>query len=391
MPSQPDIAISAQTRAEPRKSYDGRSPLPVLRPKLPSAEQLLPYLLSIDESRIYSNLGPLSQRLESELARHLGCSQDRIIMAASATAGITAALLALDLATNSTCVMPSWTFAATPHAAAAAGLKPYFVDVEKRTWAINPKNVMQSLPPKTRAIIVVSPFGSPINVTAWEKLQRETGIHVLVDAAAGFDTVRPSELISIVSLHATKIFAAGEGGLVIAPTADLRNRVRACSNFGFDGSRLAKFPAINSKLSEYHAAIALASFEDWPATRLRHLEIAAWYCHALKRVPGVKLQPGYGEGWACANTNIILESDSADSVALFLGRHGIETRKWWEQGCHVQPAFRQYSRTPLPVTEYLGLHALALPHFIDMKKSDVSLVAEILYKALSSRAKGKSR
>jgi dTDP-4-amino-4,6-dideoxygalactose transaminase len=393
----PPVGASTKTVIAPQQA--GAEParpirVPVLRPKLPSASQLAPYLQSIDERRLYSNGGPLSLRLQAELSRHIGCPEGTILTAASATAGITAALLALDLPEHSVCLMPSWTFAATPHAALAAGLKPHFLDVDRRTWALDPAAVKQALATGSvaaRAVIVVSPFGAPVDVTAWERFQTETSIPVVVDSAAGFDTVRFSSLISIVSLHATKLFAAGEGGFIVAPTVEMRTRMQACSNFGFDGNRIAKWRAINSKLSEYHASVALANFEGWPAARLRHLRIAAWYRQALKGVPGVTLQPSYGDGWACGVTNILLESDSAESIARYLLREGVETRMWWGAGCHVQPAFAQCTREPLPTTEYLGARVLGLPHFVDMQKSDALLVANALSKALKSRSTGRRK
>jgi dTDP-4-amino-4,6-dideoxygalactose transaminase len=119
------------------------------------------------------------------------------------------------------------------------------------------------------------------------------------------------------------------------------------------------------------------------------LRIAAWYRQALKGVPNVALQPGYGEGWACGNTNVLLESDSAESIAIYLAREGVETRKWWGNGCHVQPAFAACGRENLPATDYLGLHTLGLPHFIDMKKSDVTQVVRTLSQALETRTSGK--
>lgn len=367
---------------------------PVLRPKLPTASQLLPYLRVIDEGRLYSNGGPLSQRFHGELSRHLGCAENRLVTCANATAGITAALLALNLPDGSVCAMPSWTFAATPHAAMSAGLKPLFLDVDRRTWALDPRAIKQMLKTASqpvRAIMVVSPFGAPIDITAWENLQAETQIPVLVDAAAGFDTVRASSLISVVSLHATKLFAAGEGGFIVAPTVEMRDRMRACSNFGFNGTRSAQWRAVNSKMSEYHAAVALASFENWPAMRLQHLQIAAWYQQALKGNKHVSLQPGYGGGWACGVTNVLLESDSAESISRALLRDGIESRSWWGAGCHTQPAFAQCTREPLPTTDYLGAHVLGLPHYVDMQKDDVSLVVQHLTNALSSRASGRQR
>jgi dTDP-4-amino-4,6-dideoxygalactose transaminase len=368
--------------------------IPVLRSKLPSFTQLAPYLQSIDERRFYSNGGPLASKLQAGLSRHLGSPEDTLITAASGTAGITTALLALDLPPDSICLMPSWTFAATPLAALAAGMKPWFLDVERRTWALNPLTVSHMMARSSSqigAVVVVSPFGAPIDVPAWEAFQRETGIAVVVDAAAGFDTVRFSSLISVVSMHATKVLAAGEGGFVISPDREMRDRVRACGNFGFSGSRVAQRRAINSKMSEYHAAVALASLDSWPFTRLRHLQIASWYRELLNGVPGVQFQPGYGDGWAGGTTNVLIESDSAESISRCLLRDGIETRMWWGTGCHRQPAFVGCGRAQLPETEFLAVRVLGLPHFVDMTKAEVSRVASSLSKALNSRIRGRQR
>jgi dTDP-4-amino-4,6-dideoxygalactose transaminase len=103
-------------------------------------------------------------------------------------------------------------------------------------------------------------------------------------------------------------------------------------------------------------------------------------------LPGVSLQPGYGDGWSGGSTNIFLESDSAASIARYLPWEGIETRMWWGAGCHAQPAFARCSRQELPVTENLADHVLGLPHFSDLQKAGISLVAETLRKALRSGA-----
>lgn len=361
-----------------------------MRPKLPSFEELTPYLREIDEHRYYSNGGPLSQRLEVELAKALGCPEDTIITVASATAGITAALLALNLPSNSVCLMPSWTFAATPHAALAAGSKPHFVDVDRSTWATDARAMREIANAVTGvgAVLTVSPFGGPIDIRGWERFQEESGIPVVVDAAAGFDALRASSLISVVSLHATKVLPAGEGGFVLAPTPAMRDRIRTCGNFGFNGKRTALVRAINSKMSEYHAAVALASLDVWPVTRLRHLQICKWYRQMVKGVPGVTLQPGYGDGWACGTTNIVLESDSAESIGRYLTREGIETRQWWSAGCHTQPAFASYEREDLAVTDWLGARVLGLPHFLEMEEAHVARVVRTLAEALRRRSRG---
>jgi dTDP-4-amino-4,6-dideoxygalactose transaminase len=236
-------------------------------------------------------------------------------------------------------------------------------------------------------VVVVSPFGAPLDLAAWQNFQAKTGIAVIVDSAAGFDTVRPSSLVSVVSLHATKILGAGEGGFIVAPTPKMRDRFVACANFGFNNSRIAQCRAINAKMSEYHAAVALANLERWPAMRLRHLQITDWYRQAISRLRGVSLQPGYGEGWVGGTTNVLLETGSLESVSRHMLSRGIESRMWWSSGCHMQPAFAHYGHGELPVTENLAARVLGLPHFPDMQRCDVEAVASALSKAHRTRAR----
>jgi dTDP-4-amino-4,6-dideoxygalactose transaminase len=361
--------------------------MPVLRPRLPSAAEILPYLEAIDERRWYSNIGPLVTRLEEQLSRRLG-EGCKVITTANA------ALLARRLPAGSVCLMPSWTFAATPHAARAAGLRVGFHDVDRRTWALNPDQITETLkrmPHPVSSVIVVEPFGAPVDLKKWEEFQDRTGVAVIIDAAAAFDAARVSRIPVVVSLHATKVLGAGEGGFIASTDSHFAERARACCNFGFQGSRAAMLPALNVKMSEYHAAVALASLATWPEIRARHAQIMKWYRRAISSLEKVSLQPGYGNGWVSGTTSVVLPARTRDRVLRHLLRSGIETRQWWGQGCHVQPAFMDCARSTLAVTEELGGRVLGLPHFLDMRSQDVDAVVGALSYALTAQPQAHRR
>src|SRR4030081_711330 len=109
------------------------SKTPVMRPKLPLAERIAPYLKKIDSTRIYSNFGPLNLSLEERLAAHFGVQKEMLTTTSNATQGLTLALTTLGARPGTLCVMPAWTFIAAAHAAIAAGLTPYFVDFDPQT------------------------------------------------------------------------------------------------------------------------------------------------------------------------------------------------------------------------------------------------------------------
>jgi dTDP-4-amino-4,6-dideoxygalactose transaminase len=181
----------------------------VSRPRLPSRTDLLPYLPAIDKRCWYSNYGPFATQLEQQITRYLGMAEPGVVTTANATVGLTATLLARKVAAGSLCVMPSWTFAATPHAARAAGVTPGFHDVDRRYWTLNPEGVLKTLKHISRpvgAVMVVSPFGAPIDIQAWECFEDRTGIPVVVDAAAGFDTARVSRIPLVVSCMRPKFW-----------------------------------------------------------------------------------------------------------------------------------------------------------------------------------------
>ena len=96
--------------------------IPIMRPKLPSAERLVPYLRTIDSSRVYSNFGPLAVSFEDRLAARFGLSGGTITTIANATLGLTLALTAQGARPGTLCVIPAWTFIASVHAAVMAGL-----------------------------------------------------------------------------------------------------------------------------------------------------------------------------------------------------------------------------------------------------------------------------
>src|ERR1700730_5443013 len=111
--------------------------IPVMRPMLPAAERLLPYLKQIDHARIYSNFGPLARSLERRLAAHFDLPETAVVTVANATLGLGLALLAQQVRPGPLCLLPAWPFIASTHAARLAGLVPYFVDVDARTWAMD--------------------------------------------------------------------------------------------------------------------------------------------------------------------------------------------------------------------------------------------------------------
>jgi dTDP-4-amino-4,6-dideoxygalactose transaminase len=357
----------------------------VARPRLPKAEAIFPYLQEIDEARWYSNFGPLLTRLEQRLADRF-TSPTQIVTVTNATQALTLALQAMDLAPGGYVALPAWTFVATAHAVTQAGLNPWFVDVDAATWMLDPAAVEElalNLNIEIAAVIPVCAFGAMPDLDAWIAFRERTGVPVLVDAAAAFDTLHDARLPTVVSLHATKVLGLGEGGFLATEDADFATRVRQLSSFGFHGSRDSLIPATNAKLSEYAAAVGLAALDGWPADRLRFLRTSQHLKIALIGRPEVRFQAGWGADWVTSVCTVGLPRGSADAVAHSLREDGVDTRQWWGAGCHTSTAFLDCRREPLPVTEALAQATLGLPFSVDMDAHEIARIAAALDRALS--------
>ena len=360
--------------------------LPVAQPRLPSLSALTRYLAEIDRSRHYSNYGPLSLRLETRLAHHFEVEPERVVMVANGTLGLTAALMVRAPLPGSLCLVPAWTFVATAHAIRLAGLIPYLVDVDPDHGAMTPAIAAVALataPGPVGAVVPVLPFGQPVldpaaDLAAWDVFGERHRLAVVIDAAAGFDAVRPQRSAVMVSLHATKILGIGEGGVVVCPDRAFSEDMRRRLNFGFYQVRTATVPALNAKLSEYHAAVGHAALDEWPHLRRAFQLVALNYRRALADVPGVSLPEGYGDRWVASTTVLRLDRPEADALARALAMAAIDTRQWWGQGLHRQPAFADCPRTPLPITDLLAASTLGLPCFPDLSSSAVVRVARAI-------------
>jgi dTDP-4-amino-4,6-dideoxygalactose transaminase len=352
--------------------------IPVMVPRLPQAAALLPYLEEIDANRWYSNFGPLQRRLEARLAGHYALPKEAVICVGSATAGLMLALAAVAGERGGACMMPSYSFVASAHAVLAAGLVPYFVDVDAGAWAITPSGAAEGVRKAGRpiaAVLVVAPFGAPIDVGAWDEFAADSGIPVVIDAAAGFDTATAGKAPVVVSLHATKLLAAGEGGFVISRDIAVVKSIAARSNFGYLGARRANAVGFNGKLSEYGAAVGLASLDAWPKKRAAVWQVTQLYREALARVGKLRLSPGFGDGWVSSTCNIVFDRPVADAAVGALAEDGIDSRQWWSKGCHREPAFAAFPREDMSVTDDFGRRVLGLPFHEAVGAPEIARIA----------------
>ena len=366
--------------------------LPVLRPHLPSADRVLPYLRMIDESRVYSNFGPLNAQLETRLAMHLGLSPGSVTTASSGHAALLAAILAgtgRAKADRPLALIPAYTFVATAAAVEQAGYQPFLIDVDPESWMLDPQSLLR-LPELGRVglVVPVSAYGRPVEMQPWQAFHEESGIDVVIDGAAAFDTIaghvprHVGPLPLALSFHATKAFGTGEGGAVLSTDAGLIARVARSLNFGFSGSRDSASASTNGKMSEYHAAVGLAELDGWDDKLRCMRDVADRYRRALAGI-GLADQffasPEIG-----ANYALLLCRDFSESARFqdSMRRQSVEFRYWYGLGLHQQSYYRQLPRSSLDATDLLAPCLLGLPFAPDLGELEIARVTEALADSL---------
>jgi dTDP-4-amino-4,6-dideoxygalactose transaminase len=358
-----------------------------MRPMLPPSKRIAPYLEAIDASRYYSNFGPLARSFEDRLAVRYGLPAGTVTTVANGTWGLALALAAQGVKPGTLCIMPAWTFVASAHAAVSAGLVPYFVDVDPGTWALDPAvalDAVRGAPAAVGAVMPVAPFGLPIPIAAWDAFRDETGLAVVIDAAAGFDALVPGMTPAVVSLHATKVLGTGEGGFVVSADRSIVRELRARMNFGFSGTRQASVAATNAKLSEYHAAVGHAALDEWSEARADWMRAARLYRAEIEQSNRLHLQRGFGDAWVASTCVVRMEGGAATRIEGALAAEVIETRRWWGLGAHAHPATAHYPRGALPVTEALAQSTISLPFYRDIGASEIATVTRLVGAALEA-------
>ena len=361
-----------------------QSPIPVLVPHLPLADQLLPFLRRIDSSRIYSNYGPLSREFTAALAARLTprSGEAGVTLTSSGTTAIELALRIRALPRRRFCLMPSYTFIASAHAATNAGLEPFLVDVDERSLTLTPAialEAMRHMPAPPAAVLVISPFGAPPSLPAWEAFERQTGVPVVFDAAAAAVSIRSvGHQPQCVSLHATKVLGIGEGGAIFCSDPDTIAAATAMTGFGFGGAeRLSVMRGGNYRISEYGAAIGLAVLANLETTVDRLRALTAIYASELRNLD-LRLQDGVGTEWVTMTLNVILPAHRVQAAKAKLDAAEIGWRHWWGMGCHTHPAFADLQAADLPVTTELAPRVIGIPFHDQLTPEMIGAVCECL-------------
>lgn len=367
--------------------------LPLVRPSLPDTPALASRLQAILDSGRLTN-GPTVAALEERVAAEIGVSH--VVAVSSCTSGLMLVLQALGA--TGRVVMPSFTFAASAHAVVWAGGSPDFAEVDPRTCTLDPADAA-GLVDGASAMTATHVYGTPCDVEALQAVADGAGIPLVYDAAHALGSRRRGVPVGgfgaaeVFSLSPTKVVVAGEGGLVATSDAGLAEACRLGRDYGNGGDYDCRFPGLNARMSELHAAVALASLEGLGRTVAHRGALAARFAAEIADLPGlVPAAVPEGDTSTYKDLTVIVDPGlfglDAPALARALRADGVDSRRYYHPPIHRQKAYagRWPQRRDLPVTELLSSRVLTLPLWSHMTHDQVALLAGTVARIHASAA-----
>jgi dTDP-4-amino-4,6-dideoxygalactose transaminase len=366
------------------------NPIYVTQPFLPPLEEFAEYLEKIWISKSLTNNGPFHQELEKALCNYLGVKY--ISLFSNGTLALVTALQALHI-TGEVITTP-YSFVATTHALWWNNIKPIFIDIEPKTFNIDPDSIEAAITPKTTAILPVHVYGNPCNVLRIKKIADAYGLKIIYDACHTFGVSINSIPIlnfgdlSVMSFHATKVYTTFEGGAIVCHDEATKKRIDNLKNFGFVNETTIVTPGINAKMNEIQAAMGLLQLKYIDGLIKKRKQITELYRDLLKNIDGIYFMEDLPNVKHCYSYfPIFIHKEkyckTRDEVYEDLKNKNIYGRRYFYPLISQLPTYRGLdSAQPgkMPTAERITEEVICLPLYPDLDYHIIELISDILSK-----------
>lgn len=333
-------------------------------------------------------LGPEVLELEAALAQRTGSKY--CISCASGTDALLIALMSLGISPGDEVITSPFTFIATVEMIVLLGARPVFVDIDPRTWNLDPSKLAAAITPRTRAVMPVSLYGQCADMDAIQKAAGD--LPVIEDAAQSFGaTYKGRQSCNLSTIGCTSFFPSkplgcyGDGGACFTNDDHLAAVMLEIRNHG-QGSRYHHVRlGLNGRMDTMQAAVLLAKLEVFEQELSLRAEVADRYG---KRLQETVRTPWIAEGNCSVYAQYTIEVDDREHVAHTLRQEGIPTSIHYPIPAHLQPAFRGlgYAEGDFLVAERAARRVLSLPMHPYLKIDDQNRICETLNRTILDKA-----
>ncbi|WP_425485308.1 DegT/DnrJ/EryC1/StrS family aminotransferase [Halomonas fontilapidosi] len=330
-------------------------------------------------------LGPEVAELEEKLASYTGAKY--CITCANGTDALQIAQMALDIGPGDEVITPGFTYIATAETVALLGAKPAYVDIDPRTYNLDPTLLEAAITPRTKAIIPVSLYGQCADMDAINAIADKHGIPVIEDAAQSFGaTYKGRKSCNLSTIATTSFFPSkplgcyGDGGAIFTNDDELANVLRQIARHGQDRRYHHVRVGVNSRLDTLQAAILLPKLEIFDEELQLRQQVAERYNKLLNEI-GVTttpyLEPHNTSAWAQYTVRV----KSREKVQSRLTDKGVSTAVHYPIPLNQQPAVADRNAC-LAVGNEAAAQVMSLPMHPYIDRNDQEKVVMAMLDAI---------
>ncbi len=347
--------------------------------------------------------GVYSKEFERKFQEYTGVKH--AITCANGTAALHLALEAVGLQPGDEVITTPFTFIATSNSILFVGAIPKFVDVDPKTWNLDPEQVEMNITEKTKAIMPVHIFGLPADMKAFRDMADDKDLILIEDAAqahgARIDGVHAGNFgdIATFSLYATKNLISGEGGVVTTNNEELAEKVESLKNHGrtLEGGYKHVRVGFNYRMTDLQGAIASAQMDKLPELLERRSANAQYYRKIIDEIEGIDYQH-IPNGFTHADYIFAIDTREAkvkpnEAVQQFKD-NGVMARPIYSTLSYQQENFKNihewrwskcvpypdYTKVHCPISEAIGPNHFEIPVVPSLSIEEREKVAETIQK-----------
>ena len=310
-------------------------------------------------------MGPEVAELEEMLAHYVGVKH--CIGVANGTDALMIAMMALGIQPGDEVITTPFTFIATGEMIALMGAKPVFVDIDPRTYNIDPKLIETAITPKTRAIMPVSLYGQCADFDAINQIAAKHDLAVIEDAAQSFGaTYKNKKSCALSTIACTSFFPSkplgcyGDGGACFTDDDELANNMRQIRIHGQDKRYHHRILGMNGRLDTLQAAILLAKMAVFPEEVIARHRIGACYTALLQEIVQT---PYIVSGNTSVYAQYTIQVSEREKLQKHLQEAGIPTAVHYPIPLNLQPVFAHLNQGvgSFPQAEEAASSVMSLP------------------------------
>ena len=313
-------------------------------------------------------MGDEVQELEKSLEKFTGAKY--AVSCSNGTDALLLAMMALDIKPGDEVITTPFTFIATAETIAFLGATPVFVDIDEKTYNIDPSKIEEKITSKTKAIIPVSLYGQPADMDKIQDIATKYNIKIIIDGAQSFGCTYNGKTDSnLGDISTTSFFPAkplgcyGDGGAVFTNDEELANKMKSLRLHGQSKRYHHKYIGMGGRLDTLQAAILNVKLKYYSKDLALRQEVAQKY-HSKLNIKNSKLVlPFVEEGRTSAWAQYSIRVKNRDELQEILKLAGIPTAVHYPMPLHLQECFKYlgYKKGDFPISEIVSREIMSLP------------------------------